>query len=301
MVLSTAEESLTLTGVQGSGYVNQLVSSVGTHLPSKPLLLAGALGGPSVIFGLTPLRNAITLASQDQRSSALAIYKRVFQIGGWTGGLPPSGPACPQFVIMGPLYHFWAGFLGSDAAAVGIISLKETLLTFGSQTRNAQMAVNKTLPACQQLPLSPMFRLKGPGMSFHIARNILGMSGLRLASEPAQDGVRKVHSMLGWSAPTSRLTGDFLACFAAGAASMIPNQIYNFACTTPTYGACRTVSGRLELVRNFLTNQYFTALPCGGRRISPTVLRDLILRCNYNATLWVAYGTIERTAIQMFD
>eukprot|EP00971_Amphidinium_carterae_P013179 260043-Amphidinium_carterae.1 len=42
---------------------------------------AGALGGPFVIFALTPLRNALTLASQDQESSAFELYGRTFQSG----------------------------------------------------------------------------------------------------------------------------------------------------------------------------------------------------------------------------
>lgn len=302
MVLATSDDVLALSNTEVSTATSRWeasATSVAVHAPAKHLVIAGAVGGPAVIFGLTPMRNAITLAAKDQRSGALALYRRVMRTGGWTGGLAPSVPASPQFVMLGPLYHFWAGCLGCNAAAVAIVAMKETMLTYGSHTQNAQMAVNKTLPADRQIRVSSQFRLLGPGVSFHVMRNALGMSGLRLASEPAQEGVRQLHAALGCAPPTSRLVGDFMACFAAGAASMVPNQMYNFAVTTPEYAA-GTARDRAALIKTFLQRQYFVQTPTGGCRLSPLVLRDLALRCNYNAAIWVIFGSMERSAANLF-
>ena len=58
------------------------------HLPDPPLLAAGALGGPFVIASLTPLRNAMSNAAQDQQSSFAQLYRRTF-------GAPTLSPVNP--------------------------------------------------------------------------------------------------------------------------------------------------------------------------------------------------------------
>ena len=41
------------------------MSSSGFKLPDTPLLVSGALGGPVVLYILTPFRNAITFGAKD--------------------------------------------------------------------------------------------------------------------------------------------------------------------------------------------------------------------------------------------
>ena len=84
-------------------------------LPEPPLLAAGALGGPVVIASLTPLRNAMSNAAQDQASSLPRLYLNA--VGGsgasllarlrigFTGAMVSAGPAVPQWTIIGPFFH----------------------------------------------------------------------------------------------------------------------------------------------------------------------------------------------------
>ncbi|CAJ1459604.1 unnamed protein product [Effrenium voratum] len=137
-----------------------VLSKVREKLPDKPLLVTGAVGGPLVIWLCTPLRNGLTLGSKDKTSNFAGLYRKVFRGGphaGWTGGLAPAVVACPQFLLLGPLYHLFNTVLsefsgcgqlsptsgprlGCSAVAALGSALGETVMTFGSQSRNAQMA-----------------------------------------------------------------------------------------------------------------------------------------------------------------
>ena len=69
-ILTGADGSLALFAEVGPADANVSVGSglklaANLTLPEAPLFVAGGLGGPLVIGVLTPLRNALTLASQD--------------------------------------------------------------------------------------------------------------------------------------------------------------------------------------------------------------------------------------------
>ncbi len=112
-------------------------------LPDPPLIAAGALGGPIVLYGVTPMRNALTLAAADQKSTFFQIFRRVFASGissGWAGGLHMMPPAVPQFCVLGPLFHVYRDALGGSAnAAVLATAATESAIAYGVETRNCQM------------------------------------------------------------------------------------------------------------------------------------------------------------------
>jgi len=267
-------------------------------LPETPLILAGALGGPLCIFCLTPLRNALTLASQDSSSTAPELYANVFASGfsaGWTGGLACVIPSCPQFIVMGPLFHFLKAATGSAAAAVPFCALAETFISYGSQTVNAQMAFNSEQDLAQSgnqvevwNPLIPF----GPGSSLHVLRNIVALSGMRIFSGPCQamlpGALRKTPALL-------QLLGDFIASMGSAILSAPLNQLYNFAVTTNAFLAAASATTKVELAIGFLDSQYFLHDASGAKvGISPTLPRDLVMRCAYVATLYAIFGAIER-------
>ncbi len=124
--------------------------SISPLLPSPPHLAAGALGGPFVIASLTPLRNAMSNAAQDQRSTFSGLYHRALGGAavlaplrrlriGFTGAAVSAPAACPQWCIIGPAFHVLHQHLMTPLAIIGAAAL-ETAITYGSQTRNAQMA-----------------------------------------------------------------------------------------------------------------------------------------------------------------
>lgn len=268
----------------------QLPEDLAATLPSSPLFFAGAVGGPACVFALTPLRNAVTLGAQDQISGARQIYRQVFRTGGWTGGLATVGPASVQSIAIGPVFHFWAKLLESNVGATVLVGVTETCITYGSQTRNAQMAYNATVQANKRLMPMPALKPWGPGASFHVMRNVSGMFGLRVIAEPTQEALRSLHAWAGWAPPSSRLPGDFLACSFSSAVSTVPALLHYFAATSREYGSA-SWRGRFDLARSFLARQYIA----GGTRL---LFRDVGLRTLYGASIWTSIGTIERMCVQ---
>jgi len=185
-------------------------------LPETPLVVAGALGGPFVIFVFTPLRNALTLAAKNTESSAGELYARVFQGGlqaGWTGGLVPVLPSCPQFCMMGPLFHLFRQSFNSVVLAVICSAILETCISYGSQTLNAQLAYNEEqLQAGSglQVPLCNPMIPYGPGFLVHIMRNFVAMSGIRILSGPCQAGLTKVFNMAGLGGSSENIRKFFV-------------------------------------------------------------------------------------------
>jgi hypothetical protein len=259
------------------------------QLPSTPLFFAGAVGGPASVFTLTPLRNAVALGAQDQLSSARQIYSRVFATGGWTGGFSTVGPASLQSIVLGPMYHFWAKLLGNNSAATMLVGFTETVITYGSQTRNAQLAYNATVCREKQVVPTGSLRPWGPGASFHVMRNVSSMFGLRVIAEPTQEALRAVHVWAGLSPPSSRLPGDFLACSFSSAVSTVPALLHYFAATSAEYAAA-SWEGRFAMARSFLARQYIS----GGSRL---IVRDVALRTFYGASIWTSIGAIERICV----
>mmetsp|Transcript_62838 Transcript_62838/g.141982 ORF Transcript_62838/g.141982 Transcript_62838/m.141982 type:complete len:309 (+) Transcript_62838:90-1016(+) len=297
-------------------------------LPDTPLLISGCLGGPSVIFINTPMRNALTLGSQDARSGFRALYTKVFRGGalaGWTGGVAPAVVACPQFLALSPVYHFLnnnarEGFgVASDAkhalapslvASVGA-GLVETWLTFGSQSRNAQMAYNKSFVqfssvvdgSRRSLRVNPVYCIWGPGAGAMAVRNVLSIAGMRVLSPWLKDNVPAGH--LG--ANTRATLCDIFSSLVVCPISAPIHQLFNFLCTTPE-AVHMSRSDRWGLAQKFLTKQYFVPLPRDvvltteqdiprqeySWRISKVALRDLGMRGLYISSVFTLFMSIER-------
>lgn len=276
--------------------------------PETPLILAGALGGPFCIFFLTPLRNALTLASQDAESSAWELYQSVFHSGfssGWTGGLAPVLPSCPQFCVMGPLFHFLKEALGSVAAAVCVSAIAETGISYGSQTLNAQLAFNREQLQTgrgAEVPLwNPLIPF-GPGSTVHVARNIVALSGIRIFARPCQALIRRLLAVTGLGLPDGlrQFLGDFVASLGSAILSAPLNQCYNFAVTSQAY-VDGTYAERAEELAGFLSRSYLVHDDSGSLvGLSPTLGRDLLMRCAYVATLYAIFSTIERFAVTLW-
>ncbi|CAK0892607.1 unnamed protein product, partial [Prorocentrum cordatum] len=240
-------------------------------LPPAPLFFAGALGGPACVFSLTPLRNAVSLGAADRGSGILQIYRRVFATGGWTGGAATIGPASVQCVALGPLFHFWSKLLGSNLAATMLVGVTETVVTYGSQTRNAQMAYNATVSPDMRVPRCAIVRPWGPGATFHVLRNVSGMLGLRVVAEPLERAQLRAHSSLGWGAPSSRLPADFAACLLSSAVSTAPALLHYHAATSREYGAA-SPRERAALAAEFLRRQYVRSLVAPGACVRSLVV-----------------------------
>jgi len=77
----------------------------------------------------------------------VTLYKDVFSQGfrgGWSGGAYMASAALPGFLAIGPMFHFYKGVSGdSNAAAVALTAATESMIFYGSETKNAQTAFNQ--------------------------------------------------------------------------------------------------------------------------------------------------------------
>ena len=122
------------------------------------------------------------------RDSAGALYATVLRTGPYTGWLSPTVFSCAQFLAMGPLYHVYAGAVGPTLAVLPT-ACTESLISFGSQTRNAQMAFNVTVDATKRLPLQEPWDPRGVAFLPHVTRNACAMSGFRVLAGPVQQAL----------------------------------------------------------------------------------------------------------------
>lgn len=266
-------------------------------LPDPPYIAAGAIGGPLVIYGVTPMRNALTLGAMDASKSALMLYKDVFRGGfmsGFAGGQYMMVAAVPGFLVIGPAFHMYREMCGgSIAMATMLTALSETTVFFGSETRNAQVAFNKD---AEKRGAKPIAKLQSPyipfgsGVGFHVARNYLAMSGIRVFSKPCQDVIEKACPAMG--SGTRVILGDLVANIGVSALSAPIHQLYGFSVTHRVAAAAEggVQASALEAAKGFMKSQYLT--PAG--RLSSVALRDVFLRVAYNASIFSIYGAIER-------
>jgi len=266
-------------------------------VPQPPLLAAGALGGPFVIGSLTPLRNVMSNAAQDQQSTFLQLYRKV--IGSpslsavqqlrvaYTGALVSVPPACPQWCMIGPFFHLLHTVLPTPAAILGTACL-ETSITFGSQTRNVQMAYNVQAPKTP-VPLSPIIRPWGPGAPFYVLRNCCGMAGIRWFSPPLQNMLQPVLP----SGPRE-VVADMTACMATCVASAPLNACWSYTVTTPAMWSMG-FPARVAAITSFLRTQY---LDSTGTRLSRLAMRDLGVRCVYVSCCFTMFRGIERLSMK---
>lgn len=239
------------------------------------------------MFLVTPARNGLTLGATAPQQSALSLYRQVFRGGGWTGGIYPAMAACPQFLCLGPAYHFFHPFTGT-VGAVALTGATETAIIYGAETCNAQMATNAKSPGTFA-SVHPSWKPFGPGVGINFARNVLAVAGLRLFCTPCAWAVETVS---GKKNTLTQLLGD-LGGNVCGACVTAPvHQCYNFTVTTPELA---TMSGSEKMARlqTFLKDQYMV-----DGRLSSVVPRDLFMRSMYVAVAYTLYSTLERTLVR---
>jgi len=271
-------------------------------VPEPPYLAAGAIGGPLVMYMVTPMRNALTLGALDQSKGVLRIYRDVFAGGmmdGFAGGAFMARAAVPGFLVIGPMFHVYKDFTGgSNAAAVGLTALSESAIFFGSETRNAQMAFNQDAAkrgAKQITKLQSPYMPFGPGLALHLTRNYLAMSGLRVFSSPCQTVIAKASPSM--DDTTKNILGDLIANVAVSALSTPLHQLYGFSVTQRLMDKeAGATESTVEAAKKFLRAQYLN--PSGG--ISRVAGRDVVLRVAYNATIFTVFGFIERGLVSVW-
>jgi len=268
-------------------------SMSGFKLPETPVIVAGTIGGPMVMFTVTPFRNGLTLGSTNIKAGAMELYGQVFARGlasGWTGGIYPAIAACPQFLCIGPAYHLFASFSGV-AGGVVLTGCAETAIVYGAESCNAQMAKNAKTPGAIQ-NIHPSWKPWGPGVGIHAFRNIVATAGLRMFSTPCTQLVEKVS---GKSNALTTLGGDLSGNVCAACLTAPVHQLYGFTATTPELWSMSGSEQRSRMMQ-FLKDQYLV-IKNGKYRLSSVVPRDLLMRSMYNATGYTLYSTLERALV----
>lgn len=245
------------------------------------------------MYLVTPFRNALTIAANDQLSNFRSIYRQVFAAGAakaWTGGVYPAMAACPQFLCLGPAYHVFykngAGIYGAVTAS----SILETIIVYGAETKNAQLATNqKAGTSIIGKPQSPFVPF-GPGVVLHAARNVLSTAGIRIFNTPVTAALEKLNKKTGnrVSKGAVAFCGDFGANVISSSLSMPIHMAYNFTVTTPELWKM-TPSQKFTALSSYLSRQYMK-----DGRVSKLLVRDLGLRIMYLANCYTLYVTIER-------
>jgi len=260
---------------------------------SWPTIIAGGIGGPFCIFILTPFRNALTIASQDRTSGVIGVYRETIGAGsgslvrsmfakGWAGGLYPVLPAIPQFLVLGPCYHLFVEHT-NPYSALFLTGATETIISFGSNARNAEEAYRTRIGA-KQPSISPtsVYKFWGSGAVPHLARNTIAMAGMRILSPIIKE-----------KTGCSYTVADFSASMVTGALSMPFNQLFNYYAVEHWKRRqinSLAVEPDFKDGIEFLKKQYM-----GG---SSTLARDVIIRSVYATFLFGMYAGIERKLIE---
>jgi len=261
-----------------------------------PVLFASALGGPFCMYTVTPFRNAMTYAAQDASLSLSAVMRQVFSrglAGGWSGGMYPAIAACPQYLCLGPAYHFYDSYTG-PAGAIVLTGITETAALYGAETKNAHVATAAKFPdkipaARMQSPFNPW----GPGSIINCARNIFAMSGMRVINEPIADAISNAAG--GSKSGVVTLASDLVANCCAAGITMPMHMLYQYVATAGPELWDKPQAEQNAKMVSFLRESYF---PNG--RLSSVIVRDLCLRAGYIATAYTMYINIERTAIKLW-
>jgi len=165
------------------------------------------------------------------------------------------------------------------------------------------MAFNadQALVGGDEVPLWNPFLPWGPGSSAHVLRNIVALSGLRVFSAPCQAGLAQTAAALNMQLPleAQQFFGDFIASMGSAILSAPLNQLYNFAVTSKEFMGSETVH-KLALSKSFLADAYLVYAGDQMVGISPTLGRDLFMRCAYIATLYALFGAIERFFVALW-
>merc|ERR1712150_45178 len=169
-------------------------------------------------------------------------------------------------------------------ALLGTATL-ETFITYGSQSRNAQMAYNVQCPA-NAVPLFSAHRPWGPGAVFFMLRNFCGMSGIRWLSPSLQGPLQPVLPR-----GTHRLAADLLASVLTCVVSAPLNILWTLTVTTPVLCA-GSPSARCLGLASHLRRCYLSR----GSSMQ-LVTRDLTVRCVYIACCFSLFAGIERLTV----
>jgi len=263
-------------------------------IPEAPVIVAGGLGGPMVMLAVTPMRNGLTLGATNNAAGALQLYGQVFGRGlfrGWTGGIFPAMAACPQFLCLGPAYHVYAS-VGGVAGGVVAAGITESMIVYGAETANAQLATNMKSPGTIKT-LQPAYKPFGPGVGIYIARNIISTAGLRIFCSPCTSAIEMVS---GKKNGFTQLGGDFAGNVIAASLSTPMHQLYGYVVTTPEMWTA-TNKEKYEKSVAFLKRHFLTKNEKGATRLSATIPRDLFMRSMYIAVAYTMYSTLERALI----
>jgi hypothetical protein len=247
------------------------------------------------MFTVTPMRNGLTLGATSPLPAG-TLYKQVFSrglAGGWTGGIYPAMAACPQFLCLGPAYHLFASF-GGVTGGVMMASILETGIVYGAETANAQMAKNSSVPGSFK-NVHPSWKPFGPGVGWHILRNVVATAGLRMFCGPC---TWAVESATGKKNGLTQLGGDFLGNVGGACLTAPIHQLYGFSVTTPEM-ATLSMSEKQARCKQFLKEQYLVT-EGGKTSLSKLVPRDLFMRSMYVAVAYTMFSTIERTLISIW-
>merc|ERR1719401_2967082 len=245
------------------------------------------------MMAVTPMRNGLTLGATAPSESALSLYRQVFSrgfAGGWTGGIYPSIAACPQFLCLGPAYHFYASFAGV-AGGVVLTSCTETAIVYGAETCNAQMAANQKTPGTFKT-VHPSYKPFGPGVGIHAFRNIIATAGLRLFCGPCTWLIEKAS---GKSNTFTTVAGDFAGNVCGAFLSAPVHQLFGYTVTTPELATLSASKKQARMVQ-FLKDQYLETVD-GRTRLSAVVPRDLFMRSMYVAVAYTMYSSLERALV----
>eukprot|EP00932_Pfiesteria_piscicida_P013957 SRR837773.25628.p1 GENE.SRR837773.25628~~SRR837773.25628.p1 ORF type:complete len:276 (+),score=73.04 SRR837773.25628:77-829(+) len=248
------------------------------------------------MYFVTPFRNGLTLGATNTKASAMELYGQVFAKGfrgGWTGGIYPAIAACPQFLCLGPAYHFFHSFSGVTGGVV-LASCMETAIVYGAETCNAQMAANAKTPG-RIANVQSAYKPWGPGVGIHAFRNIIATAGLRMFCTPCTDGIE---SITGKKNALTQLCGDFSGNVVAACLSAPVHQLYGFTVSTPELQQLSGSDRRARMIQ-FLKDQYLETKN-GRVRFTATVPRDLFMRSMYVAVEYTMFSTLERTLIKVW-
>ena len=169
---------------------------------------------------------------------------------------------------------------------MGLTALSETIIFYGAESYNAQIAYNLKaartgiMPIAKlQSPLNPI----GGGFALNCTRNVLAMSGLRVFSAPCQDVIVTVNPKM--PASTRVLLADLVANIIVSAASAPLHQLYQWSVTSRVAEIEHSQNFGKAAIR-YLKSHYLTS----SGSLSAVAGRDMFLRVAYNATIFTLYG-----------
>jgi len=181
--------------------------------------------------------------------------------------------------------------------AVLLTSISESAILYGSETKGAQIAYNQ---GAAHRGLAHIDKLHnafvpwGPGILFHISRNLTAMSGFRIFNSPCQDFLARKFPD---ASPALHVAaGDLIANCASSAVSTPLHQLYQFMVTKRQADKSLRSEPVASMCKQFLSQQYL--MPCG--RISSVAARDVVLRVLYCGSLLSMYASVERAAVALW-